>query len=184
MSFPLVTSCISLMGMAIYWMIDFQESSGCGFTCLFWMHISSPSFPMQDCAPCMLERLWDVFLAVSLVFFSVGIVNRDFKAFAMLPVLSSVAIEKLDAHILVWHICFPAVAIFIGTLFLAKGSLNAASHVHKNLLTHVMQNPVSFFESTPTGRIVNRFSKDVDAIDNTLPATIRTWLWCLYAVGL
>ena len=45
--------------------------------------------------------------------------------------------------------------------------------MHKNLLDRVMRSPMSFFDTTPLGRIVNRFAKDIDVCDNTLPTNIR-----------
>ena len=33
-----------------------------------------------------------------------------------------------------------------------------------------------FFETTPVGRILNRFSRDIETIDNVLPSLIRSWL--------
>lgn len=41
----------------------------------------------------------------------------------------------------------------------------AARTVHENLLKAVLFAPIRFFDTTPIGRIINRFSKDVKCVD-------------------
>lgn len=45
------------------------------------------------------------------------------------------------------------------------GSLRASRIIHKELLHSILRAKFRFFDSTPLGRIVNRFSKDLEAVD-------------------
>nr|QCO69321.1 ABCC1 [Prorocentrum lima] len=47
-------------------------------------------------------------------------------------------------------------------------SLRAAAKLHANMLTAVLRAPMTFFQDTPQGRIINRFSKDINEIDVSL----------------
>lgn len=44
--------------------------------------------------------------------------------------------------------------------------------LHYDMLQRVLHAPLSFFEATPIGRLVSRFSKDLDSIDQQLPSSI------------
>ncbi|EFN62768.1 Multidrug resistance-associated protein 1 [Camponotus floridanus] len=61
------------------------------------------------------------------------------------------------------------VSIFTMGIFLAKGTTIASSHIFQNTMQHVLRNPMSFFDTTPTGRILSRLGKDIDIVDNALP---------------
>ncbi|KAF9107853.1 hypothetical protein BGX29_004457 [Mortierella sp. GBA35] len=47
--------------------------------------------------------------------------------------------------------------------------IRASRLLHDQLLTSILHLPMSFFDTTPLGRIVNRFSSDIYGIDDTLP---------------
>lgn len=73
--------------------------------------------------------------------------------------------------------------IFCSTLSLFLGCLTAARAMHNYLLKHVVRaSQPNFFDVTPVGRILNRFSRDVDEVDNDLPSTLRAWSACFFGV--
>lgn len=65
---------------------------------------------------------------------------------------------------------------------LAVGSNMATSKLHRSLLLGVLRSPMCFFDTTPLGRIINRFSKDVDAIDIQVPEMFKNWFLCFVNV--
>ncbi|XP_051774745.1 ATP-binding cassette sub-family C member 3 isoform X7 [Erpetoichthys calabaricus] len=54
--------------------------------------------------------------------------------------------------------------------------LQAAGMIHQQMLHSILRSPLGFFEATPSGRILNRFSKDVDTIDTHIPDNIDIWM--------
>ncbi|XP_044487071.1 ABC transporter C family member 13 isoform X3 [Mangifera indica] len=51
----------------------------------------------------------------------------------------------------------------------AYGGLQAAVQAHNTLINKIINAPVIFFDQTPGGRILNRFSSDLYTIDDSLP---------------
>ena len=71
---------------------------------------------------------------------------------------------------------------FAATYFFAIGAINASRDLHKMLLLNIIRLPMSFFDRTPIGRIVNRFSKDIYCIDEVIPRSIRSFLGTFFTV--
>ncbi|KAL5019773.1 hypothetical protein ScPMuIL_002665 [Solemya velum] len=74
-----------------------------------------------------------------------------------------------------------AVFVLLYSLLFATRMVYAASILHYGMLSNILKCPMSFFDTTPIGRIVNRFSRDVETVDNNLPMTIRQWLNTFFA---
>jgi hypothetical protein len=49
-------------------------------------------------------------------------------------------------------------------------AVHASSHLNARMLCSVLNAKLSFFHQTPTGRILNVFSKDQGSVDEQLPA--------------
>uniref|UniRef100_A0A8B9FL41 Canalicular multispecific organic anion transporter 2 n=1 Tax=Amazona collaria TaxID=241587 RepID=A0A8B9FL41_9PSIT len=62
--------------------------------------------------------------------------------------------------------------VLISSFTLAMGGISAARSLHTALLENKFHTPQSFYDTTPTGRIINRFSKDIYVIDEVIPPTI------------
>ena len=60
--------------------------------------------------------------------------------------------------------------------------IRATSVLHEKMLRNVLRGPMSFFDTTPIGRIVNRFSQDVESIDLKIPQSVESFLDCFFVV--
>jgi len=69
-----------------------------------------------------------------------------------------------------------------GALTVYFGSLLASKKLHNEMLATVIHAPMSFFDTTPLGRIINRFGEDTDAMDNDLRWYFFEWIGAFFQV--
>uniref|UniRef100_A0A7S1NHE9 ATP-dependent transporter ycf16 n=1 Tax=Eutreptiella gymnastica TaxID=73025 RepID=A0A7S1NHE9_9EUGL len=67
----------------------------------------------------------------------------------------------------------------INLMFLAHRGVQAARNLHDTMLLRIIKAPILFFDSTPIGRIVNRFSKDQRLVDTGILPTVSLCLSAL-----
>lgn len=67
-----------------------------------------------------------------------------------------------------------------GDLCSELGCIFAAIKMHTILLNGILSAPNSFFDQTPIGRILSRFSQDIESVDDDLPALLES---IVYATG-
>jgi len=75
-----------------------------------------------------------------------------------------------------------ALSVSVRGAAVAVGCYNAAHKFHDKMLDNVLRSPVSFFDTTPTGWILNRFSSDQYTVDNDLRQNIQMLLMCVLRV--
>lgn len=74
-------------------------------------------------------------------------------------------------------------ALVSSMLCLAYGTIRAALILHESLVQRILGAPMSFFDVTPNGRILSRFSTDVNSVDTTLPQNLRQSMIVTFRVG-
>jgi ABC-type multidrug transport system fused ATPase/permease subunit len=68
--------------------------------------------------------------------------------------------------------CCSMATYAVRSTILAKHRLGTSEILHQKLLDVTLTAPISFFDTTPVGRILNRFSSDLVVIDEELTQTI------------
>ncbi|XP_072177741.1 ATP-binding cassette sub-family C member 9-like [Diadema setosum] len=64
----------------------------------------------------------------------------------------------------------------VSVLFLTAGVYYASKNLHFDMLDNIIKAPMRFFDTTPTGRVLNRFSSDTQLIDQRLIQNLRMFL--------
>ncbi|XP_068923158.1 ATP-binding cassette sub-family C member 2 [Petaurus breviceps papuanus] len=72
--------------------------------------------------------------------------------------------------------------VLLAGLLSTFGAIHASRTLHTQLLDNILRAPMSFFDTTPTGRIVNRFAGDISMLDDTIPMSFRSWILCFLGI--
>ncbi|MEN0059417.1 MAG: ABC transporter transmembrane domain-containing protein [Bdellovibrio sp.] len=79
-------------------------------------------------------------------------------------------------------------AVLVGSLlnhlFWLDRGIKAGKNMHDKMLKSVLQSPIRFFDSTPVGRIIQRFSRDVESVDVYLQWSFDSAVHCALQVGI
>ncbi|XP_051881362.1 ATP-binding cassette sub-family C member 10 [Pristis pectinata] len=102
--------------------------------------------------------------------------------------IRSLSIQELSPDVKLFLIIFGGIAAAntaftaVRAFLFACGAIHAAVVIHNKLLLRVMKATTSFLDTTPIGRIVNRFSTDLYSVDDTLPFILNIFLATLYGL--
>nr|AKC92817.1 ATP-binding cassette transporter YOR1 [Chaetomium globosum] len=75
-----------------------------------------------------------------------------------------------------------AIIMFLFMVSLSVFGTKASKGMLRQAVGRVLRAPMSFFDTTPLGRITNRFSRDVDVMDNTLTDAMRMYFFSLASI--
>uniref|UniRef100_A0A8C5TE87 ABC-type glutathione-S-conjugate transporter n=1 Tax=Malurus cyaneus samueli TaxID=2593467 RepID=A0A8C5TE87_9PASS len=73
-----------------------------------------------------------------------------------------------------------ALGRFACTAAVLLGGVLASHQLFQQLLSSVTRSPMLFFEETPIGHLLNRFSRDMDAVDSVIPDKLKSVLGFLF----
>eukprot|EP00835_Amoeboradix_gromovi_P004798 NODE_399_length_9361_cov_0.420428.p1 type:complete len:1038 gc:universal NODE_399_length_9361_cov_0.420428:245-3358(+) len=85
------------------------------------------------------------------------------------------------SHFLLLYIVLGMLGILFNFIFLVfefKTALKGSFNIHSLLLNGVLNTPIRFFDVTPVGRVINRFSKDIQTVDRNVSNSLLSVLYC------
>ncbi|XP_070687186.1 ATP-binding cassette sub-family C member 12-like [Pempheris klunzingeri] len=96
---------------------------------------------------------------------------------------------SLNANLSFYQLMFGIMIVFllaacvIKCFCYVKVTFHASTALHNGLLSKVICSPMSFFDTTPSGRILNCFSRYQDEVDSLVPHHLNALLlFCLIAI--
>ncbi|KAF9935900.1 hypothetical protein BGZ67_002885 [Mortierella alpina] len=103
---------------------------------------------------------------------ALSVTNKTLSVMGMGPeyVMGTPDKHSTDYYLFIYamiSIC-ASLAHIVQTMIVLFGSLRAARLLYKKLLMAVVRAPLRFFDTTPVGRIMNRFSKDFETVDGSI----------------
>ena len=97
---------------------------------------------------------------------------------------SEVNCNEFETHSIGFYLgVYAAMAVAVGLFGMVRSmgfaviGIRSSTSMHDMLFANVLRAPMSWFDTTPLGRIVNRFSGDVDKMDVALPESLQMFLW-------
>ncbi|XP_067128878.1 ATP-binding cassette sub-family C member 4-like [Centruroides vittatus] len=81
--------------------------------------------------------------------------------------------EKYNVYVYFGLICAVFFTTILSALLLYNIFVAASLELHKNMFRCIIRTPISFLDKNPVGKVLNRFSKDVNIVDDILPFNVH-----------
>jgi ABC-type multidrug transport system fused ATPase/permease subunit len=143
---------------------------------VYWDYISSLGGENKATRPWILLGL----LVAALIVTSLPLMQKAWLSYysdhtGTLPALGAIGIYgALGITVLVGSL--------LNHLFWLSRGIRAGKNMHDKMLHSVLKSPVRFFDSTPVGRILQRFSRDVESVDVYLQWSFDSAIHCALQV--
>ncbi|RHZ45493.1 hypothetical protein Glove_673g31 [Diversispora epigaea] len=176
-------------GHILFWLIvGIFFSATRGFQVLenWWLKVWSEA-PILDpnrngTSPTILDNKILRNMNVDYIFSNINFLNI-FNKMSVNNIFSDINEPHSVNYYLNIYVAITLASVFFGIsrfLWIYYGSLKASKKLYQRLLHQVIRAPLRFFDTTPIGRILNRFSNDFETIDSNL---INEFGWFLtYAI--
>ncbi|CAG5134059.1 unnamed protein product, partial [Candidula unifasciata] len=102
---------------------------------------------------------------------------------------SNITVPWVDSYFNIYIFTGIILAVFVfglaRALLFFRIAVDASQELHRRMFVRILRAPVSFFDTNPVGRILNRFSKDIGHMDDLLPVTFFDFIQCfLLIIGI
>ncbi|KAJ8983684.1 hypothetical protein NQ317_003472 [Molorchus minor] len=109
----------------------------------------------------------------------VNLLNDTISANDQKPLLAHLHLIMTDDVSLIVYTIIVTLFVILSltrSIYFFKYCLKASTKLHNIMFDKISKAPMIFFNTNPSGRILNRFSKDIGIIDEILPMTISDTL--------
>jgi len=125
------------------------------------------------------------YLILPVIFLACAMIERGLQV-GQNFVLADWSSEEDDSWRTVrWYLTFYSLLAATSIMFLglrsfcmANGAFTASKRMHSGLLNKVSSLPMSFFDSQPSGRLINRFTRDTESLDSTISQSLNSATVC------
>ena len=76
--------------------------------------------------------------------------------------------DRFDVYLYTGLALGSTLLLYFSAFSCYQATINSSRNLHRNMLEAVVRATVHFFDTNPSGRICNRFSKDIGLMDETL----------------
>lgn len=99
--------------------------------------------------------------------------------------LDNIATDQLASILLYGGLgILTLIGVLANRLIWLERGMAAGRDMHNEMLQSVLRAPIRFFDSTPIGRVLQRFSRDVEAVDIQLQWSFEMTVRCLVQIGM